>query len=53
MIVLLNIILALLAGYITLWLCGELRMPHPVAVLAALGAVVLVFLANLADTLLR
>lgn len=45
---LLNVLFALLAGWLTMWIATEVHAPRPVAVLCAVIVGVLVFFANLA-----
>lgn len=46
MIFLLNVLLALLGGWLTLWLAEKVGMPPPLSVMFAVIVGILVFLAN-------
>lgn len=47
MVFLLDIVFGILAGFLTLWIAGELRAPRPVAVVLAVLVGFVVFLAGL------
>lgn len=52
MVLLLNIVFALLFGWLALWIAGEAGAPRPIAVCVAVIVGIVVFLANLASQVL-